>query len=240
MNRGRSREAKDFDGERIRRNSSDRRARRPRRPASRRRCWLNGAPPRTGCTPWSWSSPRATNGSCAWSARPPWSCSWPAATWRRWSKRPPGWPIGCAAWPTETGLGDAPRLRPHRRRRLPHALPPAARRKRTASSGYAGSRPRSPPVRRGSSLEQESPPTTWPPLPSTTLEMHLASGRALEQTINMDDATGAARFALAEVALDPATGERRPGEVRRGGVRRPDRQWRAAIDRARRQIEFGH
>ncbi len=88
-------------------------------------------------------------------------------------------------------------------------------------------------------LEQGSPPTTWPPLPSTTLEMHLVSGRALEMTIGMDETTGAARFALLEVPLDPATGERAPGEVVEEAY--PDlATWRAAIETRRGQIELNH
>jgi hypothetical protein len=56
-------------------------------------------------------------------------------------------------------------------------------------------------------LAEGRPPTTFPPMPSTTLEMHVASGRALGQTIAMDDTTGAPRFVLAELQLDRTTGE---------------------------------
>jgi hypothetical protein len=88
-------------------------------------------------------------------------------------------------------------------------------------------------------LEHGTPPTTWPPLPSTTVEMHLASGRALEQSITMDEATGAPRFGLAEVPLDPATGELAPGEVSDeefGDLH----EWRAAIAWRRQEIELRH
>jgi hypothetical protein len=95
-------------------------------------------------------------------------------------------------------------------------------------------------------LERGTAPTTWPPLPSSTVEMHLASGRAMEHGVTMDEVTGAARFALAEVALDPATGERVAGEGSEGSEdESPEefgdlQEWRAAIANRRCQIELRH
>lgn len=88
-------------------------------------------------------------------------------------------------------------------------------------------------------LERGTPPTTWPPMPTTTLEMHVASGRALEQTINIDGATGAPQFVLIEVELDPATGERRPGDVVEEEFDDLNR-WRSAIADRRHKIESDH
>jgi hypothetical protein len=88
-------------------------------------------------------------------------------------------------------------------------------------------------------LVQGVAPTSWPPLPSTTLEMHLASGRALEMTIAVDESSGAPRFGLAEVALVPATGERGPAEVTEQAFS-DLHEWRAAIADRRREIELGH
>jgi hypothetical protein len=56
-------------------------------------------------------------------------------------------------------------------------------------------------------IEEGSPPTSWPPLPSTTIEMHLPSGRALQQVIEIDMESGQPRFGLGELMLDPRTGE---------------------------------
>lgn len=88
-------------------------------------------------------------------------------------------------------------------------------------------------------LAEGTPPTTWPPLPSTTLEMHLASGLALEQTITINAGTGDATFGLAEVPLDAETGERRSGEVSETEFAELD-QWREAVAQRRRDIELGH
>jgi hypothetical protein len=88
-------------------------------------------------------------------------------------------------------------------------------------------------------LEEGSPPTTWPPMPSTTVEMHLASGRSLEQTIAVDSATGAPQFLLAEVLLDPRTGEPQPGDVAEEEFA-DLKEWRSAIAARRDKIEAGH
>jgi hypothetical protein len=88
-------------------------------------------------------------------------------------------------------------------------------------------------------LERGAPPTSWPPMPTTTLEMHLPSGWALEQTINVDGATGAPQFVVTEVELDPATGERQPGDVVEEEFDDLN-QWRAAIVERRNQIESRH
>ncbi len=92
-------------------------------------------------------------------------------------------------------------------------------------------------------LEQGAPPTTWPPLPSTTVEMHLPSGRALEMSITMDEATGAPRFGLTEVLRDPGTGQSRAGEVAEQvseQVFADLHQWRGAIADRRHEIDSGH
>jgi hypothetical protein len=88
-------------------------------------------------------------------------------------------------------------------------------------------------------LERGAPPTSWPPMPTTTLEMHLASGWALEQTINIDGATGAPQFVLTEVELDPATGERQRGDLSEEEFDDLN-EWRVAIDERRHKIESGH
>jgi hypothetical protein len=62
-------------------------------------------------------------------------------------------------------------------------------------------------------LEKGAPPTSWPPLPSTTLEMHLPSGRALQQITEVDMETGEPRFALRELTVDPQTGEPEPDQT---------------------------
>jgi hypothetical protein len=86
-------------------------------------------------------------------------------------------------------------------------------------------------------LEQGAPPSTWPPMPSTTLEMHLPSGRGLRQTTLLDESTGAAHFVLAEVALDPASGE--PGADEGPEEAFADlAQWRAAVAARKDAIEM--
>lgn len=92
-------------------------------------------------------------------------------------------------------------------------------------------------------LAQGTPPTTWPPMPSSTVEMHLASGRALEQTTTIDEATGAAHFALSEIPLDPSTGERGRDEPDESAGREEFDDlsaWRAAIAARREMIERSH
>jgi hypothetical protein len=62
-------------------------------------------------------------------------------------------------------------------------------------------------------LQEGAPPTSWPPLPSTTIEMHLPSGRALQQIMEIDMETGEPRFALGDLLLDPQTGEPEPEQT---------------------------
>jgi hypothetical protein len=88
-------------------------------------------------------------------------------------------------------------------------------------------------------LEQGSAPTSWPPLPSTTVEMHLPTGRALELTTSMDESTGAARFRITEVSLDPGSGEPGPGPVTEEAYA-DLHEWQAAIAARRLEIESGH
>jgi hypothetical protein len=92
-------------------------------------------------------------------------------------------------------------------------------------------------------LAQGAAPTTWPPMPSATVEMHLASGRALEETTTIDEATGAPRFSLSEIQLDPSTGERGGDEPDGSGGREEFDDlsaWRAAIAAKRGMIGRSH
>jgi hypothetical protein len=88
-------------------------------------------------------------------------------------------------------------------------------------------------------LQQGAPPSSWPPMPSATVEMHLASGRALEEMTTIDSSSGAAHFVVAEMQLDPETGElnsRREAEEEFDDLH----QWRAAIAERRQMIEGSH
>jgi hypothetical protein len=83
-------------------------------------------------------------------------------------------------------------------------------------------------------VEEGPPPTTFPPLPAPTVEMHVPSGRALQQIVEVDIETGHPRFALGELTLDPATGDPDPEETASpleyfGNVN----DWREAIARWR-------
>jgi hypothetical protein len=76
-------------------------------------------------------------------------------------------------------------------------------------------------------------------MPSATVEMHLATGRALEEMITIDSASGAAHFVLAEMQLDPGTGEL--SSRREAEEEFDDRnQWRAAIAERRQRIAGNH
>jgi hypothetical protein len=80
-------------------------------------------------------------------------------------------------------------------------------------------------------------------MPTATVEMHLASGRALQQTTSIDPTTGAARFGLAEIPLDRESGSliTADTEGRTGGEEFDDlRAWRAAIAARRQIIEDSH
>jgi hypothetical protein len=88
-------------------------------------------------------------------------------------------------------------------------------------------------------LDEGAPPSTWPPMPSATVEMHLGTGRALEEMITIDSASGAAHFVLAEMQLDAETGEL--NSRREAEEEFDDRnQWRAAIAERRQRIEGSH
>jgi len=92
-------------------------------------------------------------------------------------------------------------------------------------------------------LTQATAPTIWPPMPSATLEMHLPSGRALEQTTSVNLMTGAPRFGLAEIQLDPETGERQGGEAddpARSEEFENLQSWRSAVAARRQMIEQSH
>jgi hypothetical protein len=88
-------------------------------------------------------------------------------------------------------------------------------------------------------LEHGAPPSSWPPMPSATVEMHLASGRSLEEMTTIDSSSGAAHFVLAEMVLDAETGElnsRREAQEEFDDLHR----WRAAIAARRQMIEGSH
>jgi hypothetical protein len=69
--------------------------------------------------------------------------------------------------------------------------------------------------------------------------MHLGTGRALEEMITIDSASGAAHFVLAEMQLDAETGEM--NSRREAEEEFDDRnQWRAAIAERRQRIEGSH
>lgn len=83
-------------------------------------------------------------------------------------------------------------------------------------------------------VEEGPPPTTFPPLPAPTVEMHVPSGRALQQIVEVDVDTGSPRFALGQLTLDPRTGDPIPEETASpleyfGNVN----DWREAIARWR-------
>jgi hypothetical protein len=88
-------------------------------------------------------------------------------------------------------------------------------------------------------VHEGAPPSSWPPMPSATVEMHLASGWALEEMTTIDSSTGAAHFVLAEMQLDAETGElssRREAQEEFDDLH----QWQAAIAERRQMIEGSH
>ena len=88
-------------------------------------------------------------------------------------------------------------------------------------------------------LQEGTPPSSWPPMPSATVEMHLASGQALEEMTTIDSSSGEAHFVLAEMQLDPETGEL--SSRREAEEEFDDRhQWQAAIAERRQMIEGSH
>ena len=77
-------------------------------------------------------------------------------------------------------------------------------------------------------------------VPWSWIEMHVPSGAGLRQTLEADQTTGAPRYSLEVVPLDPATGDRlpTPGDVTavEDSFDDPTR-WMAAVEEKRAQIE---
>ena len=77
-------------------------------------------------------------------------------------------------------------------------------------------------------------------VPWSWIEMHVASGAGLRQTLEADPTTGAPRYSLEVVPLDPATGDRlsTPPDVVTVEESFDDpMEWMAAVERKRAQIE---
>ncbi|MDQ3945753.1 MAG: cytochrome c oxidase subunit Vb family protein [Actinomycetota bacterium] len=78
-------------------------------------------------------------------------------------------------------------------------------------------------------------------VPWVRLEMHVPTGTGLAQTVEADQETGAARFGLEVVQLDPVTGERLGSDddpVMEESF--DDRtEWTAAVEAQRRRLEGG-
>ena len=77
-------------------------------------------------------------------------------------------------------------------------------------------------------------------VPWTWVEMHVPSGAGLRQTLEADPMTGAPRYSLEVVPLDPATGERLPVPADVAGVEESftdPTEWMAAVETKRAQIE---
>ena len=77
-------------------------------------------------------------------------------------------------------------------------------------------------------------------VPWTWIEMHVGSGAGLRQTLEADPTTGAPRYSLEVVPLDPATGDRLPTPPDVVAVEESfadPAEWMAAVERNRTQIE---
>lgn len=84
-------------------------------------------------------------------------------------------------------------------------------------------------------------PATAAMVPWVRLEMHVPSGVGLRQTVEADPDSGAARFGLEVVHLDPATGDQL-GPVEEVAVEESftnRSEWLAAVDAHRRKVEAG-
>jgi len=88
-------------------------------------------------------------------------------------------------------------------------------------------------------VEQTGEPQSFSVIPFTKVEMHVSSGRALEQSVAQDERTGRARFRLEEVAVDRETGQRLDAEAQQPGVQEFDDvdPWVLATRQRRRAIE---
>ena len=77
-------------------------------------------------------------------------------------------------------------------------------------------------------------------VPWSWIEMHVASGAGLRQTLEADPSTGAPRYSLEVVPLDPATGDRLPTPPDLVAVEESfddPTEWMAAVEAKRAQIE---
>jgi hypothetical protein len=77
-------------------------------------------------------------------------------------------------------------------------------------------------------------------VPWTWVEMHVATGAGLRQTLEADPMTGAPRYSLEVVPLDPATGDRLPVPADVVTVTETfddPTEWMAAVEARRAQIE---
>ncbi len=77
-------------------------------------------------------------------------------------------------------------------------------------------------------------------VPWTWVEMHVPTGAGLRQTLEVDSMTGAPRYSLEVVPLDPATGDRLPVPADVVAVEESftdPTEWMAAVETKRAQIE---
>jgi hypothetical protein len=77
-------------------------------------------------------------------------------------------------------------------------------------------------------------------VPWSWIEMHVASGAGLRQTLEADPTTGAPRYSLEVVPLDPTTGDRLPTPPDVVAVEESfddPTEWMTAVERKRGQIE---
>lgn len=77
-------------------------------------------------------------------------------------------------------------------------------------------------------------------VPWTWIEMHVPSGAGLRQTLEADPMTGAPKYSLELVPLDPATGDRLPTPPDVASVEESfdnPAEWMAAVEAKRAQIE---
>ena len=77
-------------------------------------------------------------------------------------------------------------------------------------------------------------------MPWSWIEMHVPSGAGLRQTLEADPTTGAPRYSLEVVPLDPATGDRLPVPADVAAVEESfddPTEWLSAVEARRSQIE---
>jgi hypothetical protein len=90
-------------------------------------------------------------------------------------------------------------------------------------------------------VDQSGTPDSFSIIPFTKVEMHVPSGRALQQTVETDPGTGQARFLVEEVERDPRTGDRTEAASRSPHVEEFDDidAWVLAIGERKRAVEQG-